>query len=314
MKVVVAWDNNVDRLDLAYQWGVLKELANVEDVDVTYLGRGWSSWDHRHPGISCDAVVGYDYKWSGWLGLDAVVHAKLRYHILGDYFPYKRQQQHHDNYLDTVRFDHIFARGWYECMEAAKRREEPVSFMPFDVDLERFKMVEVNGERVIDVACLGSNQASIFKYRKVVMEELEKGVGDGVRLVTGVVRGPEYIETLRRSKIFVVANSEYRNVSPKYLEAMASGCVVLAQRPFNDKGLDFAQGYGFVDEDHLVYWDNIDQLLSLIDGCLSNTVRRVSIAKRGQRLAVHRHSSRARAKALAQRIRWDLEGGSYGSH
>lgn len=105
------------------------------------------------------------------------------------------------------------------------------------------------------------------------------------------ILGEDYARALAESKIFIFGSSVFNYALAKYFEAMGSGALVMADRPFHADDLHFKDGWNYVEitpdnwKDRLEYHLEDDQL-------------RETIARRGYETAIKYHSNQVRAAEL----------------
>lgn len=147
-------------------------------------------------------------------------------------------------------------------------------YVPWGVNPDMYK--EKGLKRDIDVSLVCTiGGYEIHRNRRVAKKVLE-GMGGKISVKIGECYGGEYINTLSRSKIFVVEGSNRKFATQKYFEGAACGAMLLGEIPPTEKD-NFEDGisivevgdYSKIDEQIMYYLEHEDE--------------RKRIAKEGQR-------------------------------
>jgi glycosyltransferase involved in cell wall biosynthesis len=170
-------------------------------------------------------------------------------------------------------------------------REEgfDAAFVPKGYDQALLRDLE--RERDIELAFVGSTSSTAYSGRKVLLDEL--GQVENLT-VTRTKSGEEYLATLNRIRFFVSADVGMGEYMIKNFEAMACGCVLLA---YYQGGAE-EQALGFEDMGNLVLYRDIAELREKLGILRSDPQLAQRIAEAGQRLVTERYSFAAVGKAV----------------
>lgn len=107
-----------------------------------------------------------------------------------------------------------------------------------------------------------------------------------------------YADLLNRHKVFVSAGDVSGGFFMKNLEAMACGCLLIAQySPCFEK-------LGFVHGKHLLLWNSFSDLVDLTRRYLDDHEARARIAREGRKLVASKHTWDSRVDALLKELGW----------
>ncbi len=234
-----------------------------------------------------------------WLrGMEKVKIPKV--HIALDYVSAQPFEAFYDGFLDRDRYDLLFARTLYELERLKSRRAEPVYYLPYAVNEKIYS--DTGLKRDIDVSGVWS-QGRGYPYRAEVKGTL-RSLGRGpnaCRVYYHKCQHEEYVDVLRRSKIFIGSVNKFKTLTMKVTEAMACGCLYLTDEPL-DLGAQ-----GFVNGKHLVLYDGMEDLASKIRYYLRHEQERMNIAKEGRRFVLERHNNAIRVGQFTKKVTTFLE-------
>ena len=106
-----------------------------------------------------------------------------------------------------------------------------------------------------------------------------------------VFMGDSYIKALQRSKVMITDASRYGCPVKKYIEAMAAGCLLVADRPHHADELGLVDGENYVE----ISKDNWREKL---DYYLNNDTERLRITRNARELFERKHTNKVRVKEL----------------
>lgn len=119
-------------------------------------------------------------------------------------------------------------------------------------------------------------------YRSQILSHVNNIVPNGKILTTRnrtqQVSQDEYFDILKSSKILINFSESVSNshqIKARVWEGLLSGCLLLEQR-------NPITSHYFRDEQHLVFFDNKDDLVTKLEFYIKNNSKRLSIAKNGQ--------------------------------
>ena len=257
-----------------------------------------------------DAILVEGPKYAGHLTGIAEIPA-VRFSLFNDYVPPYIEM--YDKFMEKNKLNVVFANCLYSLRHIRKmQRRGTISkgvdahWLPFSVDINYFQ--KSRGFRFIkdvDAMAVYSDIPWCYKNRRTVQREIQTW---GIKTVVGGtspgqrIWHKDYVSLINRSKIFVTSNNIYKVMSMKYTEAMACGTFVLADAPegFTEQG--------FVDGEHLVLYDGIQDLKEKVFYYLDHDHEgeRERIAESGMKFVQSRHTNRLRVKYLSHVIESNL--------
>jgi len=123
----------------------------------------------------------------------------------------------------------------------------------------------------VDIMSSGSTNVRFYKGRKelnVFLKSMKE-----LNVITKVMEFDKYVHYLGKSILFINYGNHFRTncVSLKYLEAMASGTLFITTKPVN------LEEYGFVNGEHLIIYNDFNDLKDKIDYYLTYSLERQKI-------------------------------------
>lgn len=228
----------------------------------------------------------------------------LKVMYLGDYLPDGRGNiQQYNKLINKHEIDLAFCPvpKVYNLFEREKRRgnvrKECCSrILPYSVDTKIYKP-RPHLEKIYDVMAVFGLVSYIYPNRPNV-QHLVKSMP--VRSLIGdwgsKLRWYDYARAISQSKIFVSVNGIHNQITMKYTEAMASGALLLTNKPE-----DF-MWFGFVPNYHCIVWSTLTELKHRIIYYLENEESRLEIANRGMRFTRRYYSTKVKAKEFIKEI------------
>jgi len=133
-------------------------------------------------------------------------------------------------------------------------------------------------QKTIDVFSSASTMPNLYPCRKGVNRFLKSLTG--INLLTKHMDFNNYSFYIRKSKILVNSGNKFLTdcVSIKYLEAMASGTLVLTTKPTN------LEDYGFIIGKHLVVYETFNELEEKLLYYLKNDDERLKIISEAKKV------------------------------
>lgn len=194
-----------------------------------------------------------------------------------------------------------------------KNLKTKVFHLPCSVDSALYNPKE---EKIYDVVFLGAFNRRVYPLRYEIVKELpelceEKNwryiLGDrppGHNLERfiqnlagqGYYVGNKYADVLSSCKILIFGSSIFRYPLSKYFEGMASGALVMADKPTTADALHFKPGWNFVEINRKNWKEKLDYYIT-------NDEEREKIAHRGYETVMKYHTSSVRAKQLVSYLR-----------
>ena len=178
---------------------------------------------------------------------------------------------------------------------------------PWSLCEERWKYSEAKDN---DVTTLGTSVESMYPLRADIRKSLPlpyKTISGNIpvhikrdnnalkKKHKGIYVGESYINALQRSKVMLTDASRYGCPVKKYFEAIATGCLLMADRPNHADEIGLVAGENYVE----ISKDNWREKL---DYYLANETERLKITRNARELFERKHTNKVRAKELI----WNL--------
>ena len=212
----------------------------------------------------------------------------LKVHYCGDYE--RREWDLYNEHFKEARYDIIFVPDTQVLKDLKQQKIGGEHFfLPFSVDTSIF--YDRHLEKIIDVAAPIRTGEKCRKRLRRFVDQLD------VRTAVDLVYFDKYIQRINESKIIVTCNHIYKQLGWKYTEVLACGTLIMG-----DKSTDFDR-LGFKDGEHLILYDDIDDLTNKINYFLEHDQEREIIAKNGMEFVRKYHSSRVRIAEFIEMIR-----------
>lgn len=212
--------------------------------------------------------------------------------------------------INHANYQGVFYR--YNLIEGTKYRSDihkhiraPTYWVPWSVDTETFYK---RPGTTIDVSFVGATYRDVYPMREDILENL-KDVAIGYTVISELrppyrvpiselikkkyFVGERYAQLLGQSRIFIFDCSKYRYPLQKFFEAMASGCLVMSNKPTEAHSLGFVDGKTYVE----IKPENWRKRLRHY---LENKDEAQAIAKAGMNITRKFHSHETRAKQFIE--------------
>ncbi len=185
----------------------------------------------------------------------------------------------------------VFRRGGLDCVCLAKAVDEKA-------------IQNLHQPRDIVFGYVGRVNHAVYTRRRALLEQVRAPLGLEM-LRTESWDTAAYNRLLNRIRFFVSADVGMNEYMFKNFEAMAAGCVLLAQR---QPALE-QEGLGFVDMEHLALYENGRELVEKAERLRRDPALADRIAARGQALVLERHTMSRRAAELYDLIQPPIRAG-----
>ena len=307
MKILLLNPNYIKR----HNWGhqlFKNELANHHEV--TYYGSGYSGYKKnltvskiiKQLKTPFDLILTYEAKYSSFVkGLENVnnipkAHIQIDYSKATKNWDGAARKETVEKFLRLNKYDIFFVTSTSN-QSAFKEslNTHMVYVLPFSVDINRYK--NKNKNKDFDVMATFTARPDVYPNRSKIQKMVKQM---GIQSFTRRAIHNQYIDAINRSKIFIISNNFNRRLSMKYTEALACGTFVLADRPE-----DF-ELQGFVDGEHLVLYDGVDDLKKKITYYLKHDKERIAIANKGMKFVRKHHSGARRCRQFTKIINREL--------
>lgn len=307
MKILLLNPNKISRPNWGHQL-FKNEIARQHEV--TYYGQGYKGFDDqltvkqilKKLNKRFDIILIYESKFvKDFKGLAKVKHIpkvliQIDYAIGIPNYKMFANTKNINKLIKENKPDLIFSTS-QSNVNALKDSLgfEKVFMLPFSVDIKMYK--NMNLKRTIDAMSVGSSKTYVYPNRKKV-----KGIIKSMKIkvfTSRVIHG-KYIRKLNESKIFVISNNINKRLSMKYTEAMACGAMVLADEP------EDLIKQGFNSGEHLVLYNDFDDMKKKLIYYLKNNSERNRIAKNGMKFVRNNHSCERRVRQFTKIVKREL--------
>ena len=211
----------------------------------------------------------------------------LKVHYCGDYN--SLCQKRYDDHFKKIQYDIIFAPYTQVLTRLKKYGIGGEHFLlPYSVDTSIF--YDRHLEKSFDVASPITIRNKYHRRLTNLINQLD------IKTVTGQAIFDEYIKRINETKIIVANNQKYHQLSFKYTEVIACGTLMMGDKPSDFDRL------GFKDGEHLILYNNFDDLKDKIGYFLKHDQEREAIAKNGMEFVRKYHSNRVRIAEFIEMI------------
>jgi len=276
-----------------------EELSRQHDV----LCWGWGYRYHWRENRHLSEVVDFfgkpdiiltdsldDYTWLGMQDIDAV-----KVHIIGDFYPKMNDRPFSKSIQCFEQYDVLLATCNTSLLLAEEHLpEKKCVFWPFSVDTNFFR--NYDRYRPIDVFFGASSAVNIYgPDRKLIEKTLGGMQREGFNIESGKRHYyGDYVDYLNASKIGVSNNFKHGFMTKKVLEIMSCGALALTDR------CEEFDMVGIKNGEHVVIYDDLDDLREKIYYYLANDYRREEIAFNGYNMVLSKFSMRDAAHRLVE--------------
>ena len=299
MNILLLSPNQINR----YNWGhqlFRNELGKHHNV--IYYGDGYKGYDINKPtneiilqNSDMDIILTYGYRYTLVFGKFIVPSNMKRIHILVDFFPahpggYKGSWELYKKFLNVTKFDILFVRQGVQ-LEYLKQIGCNVSahLLPFSVDTVVYK--KLDEKKIYDVITSATVRQDVYPNRLKVKGMLKQM---GLRIMSGRIVQHEYVKAINQSKIAIISTNVFNSPNMKFTEFTSCGTFVLSDKP-----ADFNE-LGFKDGEHLVFYDDLNDLKSKVIYYLKHDKEREEIAVNGMNFVRKYHSNTIRVKQFTE--------------
>lgn len=201
-------------------------------------------------------------------------------------------------FINKNEIDHLLLGNNFKFIEDHERLIGvpcKIWWQPFGVDARFFADRMVSRSK--HLMFLGNVRWRNYPDRTIMVNTMGRVFGRNFFFrPTNNITHIEYAELLNRIKIFVSAGDVDKGFFMKYLEAMASGCLLISQwSPCFER-------LGFVSGEHLLLYDSFEEMVDLVRHYLDHDEERKEMAFQGNRFVVENHTWRHRVDELVERI------------
>jgi len=209
--------------------------------------------------------------------------------------------------LVPIHVKYYFKRS---CLDTSKKifkaYPRKVFHIAYPIRKEYFEHSQpptLQDQRAIDISCFFDVDVNTLRGRvaKKIMDEHswnKKHVGI-VGMNKRVGRNTfqqQYFEIMKRSRIVVTCNPDRWEGDYRLYEAISSGALVLCDR------LYLKQRHNFVDQQHLIFYDDIEDMVGKVQYYLQHEHERFSIAQAGYEFGITYHLPSSRIQEIVDTI------------
>jgi spore maturation protein CgeB len=281
--------------------------------DVMYYGEGYPNYVEGKTvpeiiqGQNFDLILTYGLRYTEpFIGIGEVKNIP-KAHIAVDYFPkgggsgtYERNHQ----LFNRDKYDIYFGVVGDVVRNLEKNGVcKKAYLLPFSVDTDIYKRTIDQSNRKFDVFSVFTTRDDIYPNRNSVhklVKSMEKN--NNIKTITHQCQHEEYINNINNSKIGITSNNKFKSLSIKYYEIMACGAMLLADEPEDLTEL------GFVNEQHLVIYENIEDLKDKILFYLKNPKSLRAISNQGMEFIHTNHNNKIRVQQFTDILKKELGG------
>lgn len=260
------------------------------DRDASYFGKWWIRWP-------VSKLLAYIVKPTRRMNdvdlifVQGPVHSRFDFSRFEAKTAYYALDPHHyfDKYVERVRvenYDYVFVTQKDYVDQFRRQGCNRVNWLPLACDPEYHKDYPVDPDH--DVCFIGHVTRRYFDRRDIVALLTS-------RYKTYVKSA--YLHDLARaySRAKIAFNKSGKgDLNARVFEALACKKLLVSDRIRNG-----AEDL-FVDKKHLVFYDNVDNLIEHVDYYLANEAERESIAQLGQKEVYQKHTYLNRARAILE--------------
>jgi hypothetical protein len=305
MKILLLASDHSSKYNWGHHW-YRREFEKHHDV--TYYGKGYPDYN---PKLTVPEIVKKYGK------PDFILTDGLRYtlpfeglgeitdipkvHQVVDYFPphpagYHGSWIRQHEFFKKNNFTMFFVRQ-YRQLEDLKNNgiKTPAFFLPFSVDIDIYRNMGI--PKKFDVMATFSDRNPVYQNRKRVKSVLSKLP---IIFYGKKVMHQNYIRAINASRIFVTSNNVFGSPSMKYTEVLSCGTFLLADKPADFEIL------GFKDGEHLVLYNDMNDLVEKVNYYLAHPKQRVKIERQGMKFVRETHNNTVRMNYQIDIIKKEL--------
>ena len=318
VKILYMSPNYFSRVNWGHQL-YRNAIANLDEVEMIQYGQGFKHKGKTHmPEILDDLWNREDFSpdvivlenWKNVKNLTGLSECKniLKVIYLGDYLPdsrgniaqYNRLINEHDIKVALCPVPEVQR----QVFNSQERKEIPhyvvPSLLPYSVDIDIYKPRPM--KKIYDVMAVFGLVSYVYPMRPNVQSMIKKmPVSSLIGDWKSGIKHLDYAKAINKSKIFVSVNGINNQITMKYTEAMASGSLLLTNKP-----KDFAS-FGYIPGEHCVCWNNLHDLREKILYYLKHEDERKKIAKQGMEFVRTNYSTELIALEFVEQLKNFLE-------
>lgn len=301
MKILILSPNQINNYNWSHQL-FRNEIGKQHDVE--YYGDGYPDYIPNKPITEVvkekgyfDIILTYGLRYTEpFIGIGDVTDIP-KVHISVDYFP--------DSTGGTYDRNHrLFNRDKYSLyfgvVSHITRNLEKngvcnkAYLLPFSVDTDLYRNKGVMLKKY-DVFAVFTKRDDTYPNRHLVHKMLSKA--KDLSIFIDKVQHENYIDKINDSRVCITSNNKFKSLSIKYVEILACGGFLLADKPE-----DFDE-LGYINNRHLSLYEDLQDLGQKIRFFIRNDDLRNSISMQGMEFVRRNHSNEVRVKEMTKIIK-----------
>ena len=311
MKNLLLINRNFNGTSVIYETDFNKELEN--NFNVFYYGEGYNNdLDKLLSSKSIDIVL-----CGANTNLEVFFNIKFnnKYLILSDLHkhPLGESSLEISDNIKKFNIKKVFLRSFNEAFISI----DNAKLFTWSLNEDTYKFQEYN--KKYDICFLGSKSKEYYPLRYTIHKNIKKLINKYNLSIIGGNRsrdakydnnflynytqekrsqikvGDEYIKTLNNSKLMLFDSSIFRYPVKKYVECMATGCLILADEPLHSENLKLVEDYNYVKI-------NKDNWIEKTLFYLNNDNERIRIINNARNTFISNHTNKIRIQELIRNI------------
>lgn len=302
MKILLLSPNQIQRPNWTHQ---LFRNEICKHHEVTYYGEGYQNFilgksipEVIH-GQNFDLILTYGLKYTEpFIGLGDITDIP-KVHIAVDYFADSTSGTYERNHkmFNRDKYDLFFGTCGHVVRNLILNKVCKKAFvLPFSIDINIYK--KLNENKIYDVFAVFNTNDKVYPNRRSIQKMLLKD--NTIKTYIKSVNHEQYIQKINQSKICITSNNKFKSFSIKYTEFLSCGSFMLADKPE-----DFDE-FGYVDKQHLVLYNDLNELKEKIIYYLNHEKEREEIAKAGMDFVRKNHNNEIRVQQFTDVIKKEL--------
>ncbi len=301
MKILLLSPNQINKYNWSHQL-FRNEIGRQHDV--VYYGEGFPKYipEKPIPEIikeigNIDLILTYGLRYTEpFIGIGDVTNIP-KVHISVDYFPDSTGGRYDRNHKLFNRDKYSLYFGVVSHITRNLENNgvcNKAYLLPFSVDTNIYRRKDVIIKRY-DVFAVFTKRNDTYPNRHSIHKMLSKA--RDLNIFTDKIQHEDYIDKINDSRICITSNNKFKSLSIKYVEVLACGGFLLADKPE-----DFDE-LGYINNRHLSLYDDLDDLGQKIRFFIKNEDLRNSISSQGMEFVRRNHSNEIRVKEMTKIIR-----------
>lgn len=301
MRILILSPNQISKYNWTHQL-FRNEIGKQHNV--VYYGDGYPGYvfdkpipevikDHK----PLDLILTYGLRYTEpFIGIGSIENIP-KVHISVDYFPNATGGTYERNHIlfNRDKYDLYFGVVSHITKNLEKNGVcKKAYLLPFSIDTNIYKNYNFKNKNY-DVFAVFTKREDTYPNRHLVHKTLSKS--KDLNIFTNKTQHEDYINKINDSKVCVTSNNIFKSLSIKYVEILACGGFLLADKPE-----DFDE-LGYKNNEHLVIYNDLQDLSKKIRYYLKNENIRNIISNKGMEFVRKNHSNEIRVKEMTYIIK-----------